>query len=51
MGLPPQTLPEGRLSLRLPSPLRGGLKKERTDGLQSNPSKWKVQKTQFSGGF
>ena len=90
MGLPPQTPPEGRLSLRLPSPrrgglkkvgegwiamqsiegsdgalphtpagnivpctlspLRGGLKKERTDGLQ-HPSKWKVQKTQFSGGF
>ena len=27
MGLPPQTPPEGRLSLRLPSSLRGGLKK------------------------
>ena len=27
MGLPPQAPPEGRLSLRLPSPLRGGLKK------------------------
>ena len=27
MGLPPQAPPEGRLPLRLPSPLRGGLKK------------------------